>query len=76
VVPVDGDAVTDAPVVPLSPVEGLHVYVDAPEAESTVFVPEQIVLLPAETVIVGRARTVSEIVPVDVQLFDAVPVTV
>jgi hypothetical protein len=55
---------------------GIHEYVVAPEAVIVVELPEQIVVLDAETVTVGVGFTVTNTVCVPVQPFAAVPVTV
>ena len=53
VVVVVGDAVTEDPVVELKPVDGLHEYVEAPDAVNVVELPAQIVALPTVNVTVG-----------------------
>jgi len=69
-----GLAVTEVPVVALSPVAGDHVYVSAPVAVSVVEDPMQIEALgEAVTPTVGRALTVTVIVAV---LWHPVAVTV
>jgi hypothetical protein len=68
-----GEAVTDEPVVLLSPVAGLHVYEFAPDAVSVVECPAQIAA--AGTTTTGRGLTVTVTCAVDVQPF-LVPVTV
>lgn len=70
-----GDAVTVAPVVALSPVEGDHEYVVAPLAVSVVEPPEQIAADAGETLTFGEGVTVT--VTDEVLLHpEAVPVTV
>ena len=53
-----GVAVTVAPVVALSPVEGNQVYVVPPDADNVVELPAQSVVLPAPSVIDGTVFTV------------------
>jgi hypothetical protein len=70
-----GDAKGDAQAVQERPVDGLHTYVLAPEAESVVDVPAQTaVSLPALTA--GNGFTVRVNVAVPVQPTPDVPVTV
>ena len=64
---VTGDPVSDP---------GIHAYVDAPPPVSVVLLPAQIVELPALAVTVGVVFTVTVRVPVVVQPFAAVAVTV
>ena len=56
----DGAAETVAPVVALNPVEGVQVYVLAPEAVSNVLLPGQMVDDAAETKTTGNVLTVSK----------------
>jgi hypothetical protein len=74
VVVVAGLAVTDVPVVPLSPVPGSQVYVDAPVGVNVADVPSHIVA--AGTVTTGIGLTVTITVEVLVQPAADVPVTV
>lgn len=72
----DGEAVTLDPVVPLSPMDGFHAYVLAPDAVSVVDVPEQKFDEPAEAITFGLDNKVMATVDVAVQPLAAVPVTV
>ncbi len=72
---VDGDAVTEEPVVELRPVDGDHEYVDAPLAVSMVEPPVQI-LVEGLTVMVGIGFTVTVTVFCAVQPDPSVPTTV
>lgn len=55
-----GDAFTLAPVVALRPLEGLHAYVDAPEAASaSAEEPLQNKAEPGVTLTTGKGRTVA-----------------
>jgi hypothetical protein len=76
VVVIVGLAETVKPVVALNPEAGLHVYVDAPEAERIIFDPLQIVAGLGLTAITGSGLTVTVTVAVLVQPFPSVPVMV
>ena len=69
-----GEAITDAPVVALRPVEGVQAYVVAPEAVSVAEEPAQIAAGPL-IVTVGFGFTVTVAFTAELQP-DAVPVTV
>jgi hypothetical protein len=70
-----GDAVTELPVVPPSPVAGLQLYVEPPEAVRVVEEPLQIAILVGDTVTVGLLATLT--IATDVSLQEpVVPVTV
>jgi hypothetical protein len=73
VVVIVGLAETVKPVVALNPEAGLHVYVDAPEAERIIFDPVAGLGL---TAITGSGLTVTVTVAVLVQPFPSVPVMV
>jgi hypothetical protein len=75
VVVVVGFAVTTAPVVPLKPVEGDQLYVDAPDAASVVLLPEHKVNVVGVTFVIGVGFTVMVTV-VDPLQPPLVPVTV
>lgn len=76
VVVVVGPAVTVAPVVPDNPVDGLHEYVEAPDAVSDTLLPLQIVGADGVTLTVGKGFTVTVTFFVLTHPFASVPVTV
>ena len=72
----DGDAVTVAPVVALNPVDGFHVYVNAPEAVSPTDPDGQMSDDDGVIVTTGNGFTVTVTVVVETHPLAAVPVTV
>ena len=70
-----GNACTEEPVVLLNPVEGLHVYVLAPEAVSVVGSPLQMAIF-GEAVSTGNGFTVTVVCTEAEHPFTSVPVTV
>ena len=71
-----GFAITVAPVVLLSPVEGAHAYVLAPLAASVVLLPLQMVADAGETFTFGSGLTVTVKASLFTHPFAFVPVTV